>query len=330
VRIAEAVQRQTGTLRKLVYALGGLVVIGGAGALWVIQRTAAASQEQIGRLLAMNDSLSRKLEVRLEQTGMADSALKAARAESQRLAAALRAQQQSGGDVSALAAEIRDNQARTATIARMDYAAVTESNRAAVVFIAVEMPDGKASSGTGFNVLPSGLVVTNRHVVQRPDGTRATRVAVAFDGTQGAWLSATIEYVSAEDELALLRLVRPGPWPVVNGIARDASTLRLGDPVAILGYPLGNSTAGMGGDIDRLRPVATLGVGTVSKTLEETLQLDTYAAQGSSGSPIFDGRGLVVGVLYGAARESGGRIVYAVPAARLVRQLPSDAAGIVR
>jgi S1-C subfamily serine protease len=68
----------------------------------------------------------------------------------------------------------------------------------------------------------------------------------------------------------------------------------------------------------------------VSKVLDEALQLDAYAAHGSSGSPVFDARGLVVGVVYGGASESNGRIVYAVPAARLIQQLPRDAAGVVR
>lgn len=227
-------------------------------------------------------------------------------------------------------AEMRTAQQRTAMIAGMDHAAVAAANRAAIVFIAVEMPDGKSTSGTGFNILPSGLIVTNRHVVQMKDGTRASQIAVAFDSTKGAWRTATIEYVSETDELALLRLTRVGRYPVVSGIARTGAGLRIGDPVAILGYPLGTATAGMNGNIDSLRPVATLAVGTVSKALEETLQLDIFAAQGSSGSPVFDSRGLVVGVLYGAAAESGGRIVYSVPAARLAAQLPRDAAGVIR
>ncbi len=330
VRIAEAVKQRTSTLRRVVIGLGALLVVGGGFAGWVLTRTAAASREQISRLLASNDSLARSLATKLAETGLADSALKAANAESARLAAALRARQQSGGDVAALMAEMRTAQQRTAMIAGMDYAAVAAANRAAVVFIAVEMPDGKATSGTGFNILPTGLIVTNRHVVRARDGTRATSIAVAFDSTKGAWLSATVEYVSETDELALLRLNRAGRYPVVSGVARTGTGLRIGDPVAILGYPLGTSTAGMGGNIDSLRPVATLAVGTVSKALDETLQLDIFAAQGSSGSPVLDARGLVVGVLFGAASESGGRIVYSVPAARLAAQLPRDAAGVVR
>ena len=73
-----------------------------------------------------------------------------------------------------------------------------------------------------------------------------------------------------------------------------------------------------------------VGVGTVSKLLPETLQLDGFAAQGSSGSPVFDARGFVVGVIYGGATESAGRIVYAVPSARLAAQLPADARAILK
>lgn len=141
---------------------------------------------------------------------------------------------------------------------------------------------------------------------------------------------AEIVYVRPTDELATLRLVRPGPYPTVNGIARGSEGVKLGDPVAILGFPLGTATAGNEGAIDQLRPVATLGIGTVSKTLAENIQLDAYAAQGSSGSPVFDARGLVNGVLYGAAAESGGRIIYTVPSARLAAQLTGDATATLR
>ena len=225
---------------------------------------------------------------------------------------------------------MRSAQSRTASIAGTDYPAIAAANKPAIVFIAVLMPDGSKSSGTGFNILPSGLVVTNRHVVQAADGTRATQVGVIFEGQKGQWHEARIELVSTTDELALLRLIEPGDFPIVTGIAGDSEGVQVGSPIAILGFPLGTGTAGNDGDINQLRPVATMNVGTVSKTLGDNIQLDVYAAQGSSGSPVLDSRGLVIGVLYGAVRESGGRIVYSVPSARLAAQLPQDAAGVIR
>lgn len=326
-RIAEAVEEQTGRLKQMIVALAVLVVLGVGTAWFFSQRGVADARAQMAELIAMNDSLAKALEARLSQTGLAESALQAARAESEQLSKRLREGGSNGAELAALTAEARAASARRASLATMDFSAVAQANQRAVVFVIVEMPDGSVSSGSGFNVTREGLVVTNRHVVQATDGTRAAKLAVAFDGTQ-RWVGATIERVSDTDELAILRLTA-GNYPVIAGIARENAP-NVGAPVVVLGYPLGTGTAGMGGDINRLRPAASLGVGTVSKTLEETLQLDAFAAQGSSGSPVFDARGFVVGVVYGGATESAGRIVYAVPAARLAAQLPADAAGILR
>ena len=330
VRIAHAVQQQTGKLKQIVLALAAFVVVGGSAVAYVSVRGNAEARKQVTALLAMNDSLARSLEQRLAQTGVAAEALGAARAETARLANELRARQESGGDVSTLSARMRTAKARTASIAGTDYPAIAAANKAAIVFVVVLMPDGSKSSGTGFNILPSGLVVTNRHVVQAADGTRAQTVGVIFEGRRGEWHQARVEYVSTTDELALLRINDPGQYPIVTGIAGGSEGVQMGSPIAILGFPLGTGTAGNDGDINTLRPVATMNVGTVSKTLADNIQLDVFAAQGSSGSPVLDGRGLVIGVLYGAVRESNGRIVYSVPSARLAAQLPPDAAGVIR
>lgn len=330
VRIAHAVQKQTGKLRQMVLGLAAFVVVGGAGVGYVMVRSAGESRKQIDTLLAMNDSLARSFEQRLAQTGVASDALEAQRAESKRLTDELRARQASGGDVTELSAQMRTAQTRTASIAATDYPAIAAANKAAIVFIAVLMPDGSKSSGTGFNILPSGLIVTNRHVVQSADGTRAQQVGVIFENQKGQWREARVEFVSTTDELALLRLLSPGDLPIVTGIAGDSDGVQVGSPIAILGFPLGTGTAGNDGDINDLKPVATMNVGTVSKTLGDNIQLDVFAAQGSSGSPVFDARGLVIGVLFGAARESNGRIVYSVPSARLAAQLPADATGVIR
>lgn len=329
VRIAMAVEKQTSGLKRLVIGLAVVMIVGALSAVWLTRQSASETRAQMAALLSANDSLSRLFQTRLEQTGIAEASLAAARAESERLAAELRAQQERGGDVSSYAARMREAQSRTAVIAGMDYAAVAAANQPAVVFLVVEFPDSARSTGTGFNVLPSGLIVTNRHVVQTPDGVRAQRIAVAFDGTRSQWKRATIQQVSETDELAFLRITTEGTYPVVSGVS-SADAFSIGSPVGILGYPLGTSTAGMDGDINTLRPSASLSVGTVSKLVDGTLQLDAFAAQGSSGSPVFDARGRVAGVIYGGATESGGRIVYAVPAGRLAAQLPPEARGIVR
>jgi putative serine protease PepD len=165
-------------------------------------------------------------------------------------------------------------------------------------------------------------------VVQDEQGRPAKRVSVIFDGTK-QWKRSKVVGVSATDELAFIKIDDAGPYPVVEGVAKT-NEAKVGAPVAIIGYPLGASTAGMGSDINKLVPKSTMGIGVVSKALTDTLQFDAFAAQGSSGSPVFDARGIVIGVLFGGQTESNGRIVYAVPSAKLVAQLPGEASGIVR
>jgi S1-C subfamily serine protease len=58
--------------------------------------------------------------------------------------------------------------------------------------------------------------------------------------------------------------------------------------------------------------------------------MDSWSGHGASGSPVFDAQGHVVGVIYGGARESVGRIVYAVPAQRLAAFIGADGAAILR
>jgi len=112
-----------------------------------------------------------------------------------------------------------------------------------------------------------------------------------------------------------------GGTPRVAGFVTEPAALARGDPVAIVGYPLGEDLP-----MERLGQSGivadpTLTVGTVSKALSNVVQVDGYGAPGSSGSPIFDRSGRVAAVLYGSNRESQGKIIYAVPASQVVAYL---------
>lgn len=342
-RVAEAVEKQTAGLRNMIGALAGLVIVGVGVAYWAGNRGSAESRQQVEKLLHQNDSLGRMIDATVSRiqgkSAGVDTALQAARRESEELRRRLQAAASGGNaaEVALLSSDLAASANRRRALvsaAQVDWEAVAAQNSLAIAFLAVDLGDKDAGgeglvSGTGFNVSPSGLIVTNRHVVQDSKGNPAKRIALKFDKAEGGFLKVSVVKVSQTDELAWLKVETPGKYPALSCIAR-APAVRVGAPVALIGYPLGTSTAGMGGDINKLKPQSTLTVGTASKVLGDTLQLDVYAAQGSSGSPVFDARGCVIAVLFGSPTESNGRIIYAVPSSKLALQMPPEGAAIVK
>ena len=108
-----------------------------------------------------------------------------------------------------------------------------------------------------------------------------------------------------------------GGTPVVPGIATSAPVV--GEPVVTIGYPKGVDLAGT--DLVHLGANATLTAGTISRLSGNVIQIDGYGATGASGSPYLDAQGRVVAVLNAGDSDSGGRIVYAVPASRIEEML---------
>jgi S1-C subfamily serine protease len=314
-RIAVAVNRHTRGLRAALVAIVVVAIAAGALGLWSVRRGEVARTTELELLRKRNDSLSaaidRDLAAMSGRLAGLDSALAAAKRESDALRNQLASARTSGGII-LLAAKVARAESRRGVIAaaaRMDYEAIARTNGRAVVMVAVEMPDGKLFSGSGVGVSADGAIVTNRHLVRAEDGTAPRRIAVVFADTHD-WLPAHIERVGADADLAVLRIDRPGPFPFVSRIAVDAPAV--GAPVAIIGYPLGAATP-MDGGPDGVTARSTLGVGAVSKSIPDVLQIDAFASDGSSGSPVFSEDGSIAGIVYGGAGDAGGRIVYAVP-----------------
>jgi S1-C subfamily serine protease len=218
--------------------------------------------------------------------------------------------------------EIAIRQQRTlAGAAAVDARGIAADNRDAVAMVFVQFPNGQVFTGTAFAVStdPSGgLLITNKHVVVDTNGTIASRIGVIFNGTQQNF-HADLVRVAPDVDLALLRASVHRGFPVVKSLADSGRKIEMGEPAAVLGFPLGLDLDG-GREWSTQGVAVTLTLGTVSRILPNLLQLDSYGAQGSSGSPIFDRRGSVIGVLYGGQTGSNGRIIYGVPI-RYVRQL---------
>ena len=318
-RPAAAAPVAAGDARRtaVLAAAAAIVVLAAGGAYWLGHRTARAADAELVRLTRANDSLAqtyadRMASVTSRAAGL-DSSLAAAERERERMRTALSGTGP-GAHADTLSRELHALESRRhamLTAAQVDYSSIAARSGPAIAMIAVQWPDSSAFSGSGFNVSSRGEIVTNRHLVQRDGGATPMRIAVIFSDTK-AWLPAHVVRVSAAADLALLQVDVPGPFPTIASLAPRAADTPVGKAVAIIGYPLGTDTP-MEGSGTQITARSTLVAGTVSKNLSDVLQIDAYAGQGSSGSPVFNTSGDVIGVVYGGARESAGRIVYAVP-----------------
>lgn len=163
----------------------------------------------------------------------------------------------------------------------------------AKLFGVVEM----SGHGSGFFVDGSGLIVTNAHVVEG-----ATRVLVRLrDGRQ--FDEATLELYDRARDLALLSVGGEGlPYaPLADG------EVKVGARALAIGSPRGLDHSLTDGIVSAER----------KKGGVRMLQFQSTIAPGSSGGPLFDARGRVIGVT--TATEGAG-LNYAVHAAH-VREL---------
>ena len=197
--------------------------------------------------------------------------------------------------------------------AGVDWRAVAQHNSDAVALVIVEFSEQERFSGTAFAVDSQGTLITNKHVLVGEAGDRTPRrIAVKFSGSK-QWFAGRFIGVSSASDIGVLKVDIKGGTPRVLSLQRDSRSLERGDPVAIMGYPLGLDLPMEGQGLEAVAS-PTMTIGTASKVLSSVVQVDGYGAPGSSGSPIFDRNGNVVAVLYGGITESNGKIILAVPA----------------
>jgi serine protease Do len=140
--------------------------------------------------------------------------------------------------------------------------------------------------GTGFVVDASGIIATNLHVI-----AGETELIAVFADKRKMPVLEVVAY-SERHDLALLR-VKPTK-PLVALPLGDSDLLRPGDPVVAIGDPLGLEDTVSNGLISAIR--------TIDAKLT-VLQISAPIAPGSSGGPIFDDHGEVVGVATAFSRE---------------------------
>ena len=329
MRIAVEVARQTSLLRRTTKLLIGILVLALAAFTWTQWQTRRDARE-LAQLQARADSLAGEAQRLLARFQTELASLRDALRESQAEVAHLRSELAaagSNGDARAIArlrAELDAAETRQRSLAgaaAMDYRAISLRNQDAVAMVVVQFSDTEIIGGTAFATDSQGTLITNRHVLVGEDGNRRPlRIAVKFSGSR-QWFPARLLSVADSADVGAVRVDIHGGTPRVAGFVTEPTTLARGDPVAIVGYPLGEDLPMEHMGQTGIVADPTLTVGTVSKTLANVVQVDGFGAPGSSGSPIFDRSGRVAAVLYGGNRESQGKIIYAVPALQVAAYL---------
>src|ERR1700719_1063152 len=156
------------------------------------------------------------------------------------------------------------------------------------------------SLGSGFIIDPSGIVVTNNHVIADADEV----TVILNDGTR---LKAEILGRDTKVDLALLR-VKPEK-PLVAVQFGDSDKLRLGEWVVAIGNPFslgGTVTAGI---------VSARNRDINSGPYDNYIQTAAAINRGNSGGPLFNLEGEVIGINTAIISPSGGSIGigFAVP-----------------
>jgi serine protease Do len=149
------------------------------------------------------------------------------------------------------------------------------------------------SLGSGFIIDPSGIVVTNNHVIADADEVDV----ILNDGTT---VKAELIGKDQKSDLALLRFKPPHPVKAVK--FGDSDKLRLGKWVIAIGNPFslgGTVTAGI---------VSARNRDIQSGPYDNYIQTDASINRGNSGGPLFNLNGEVVGVNTAIISPSGGSI----------------------
>lgn len=166
---------------------------------------------------------------------------------------------------------------------------LAKQTKRSVVVIRASTPEGRVS-GSGFFVRDS-LILTNFHVV---DGARALSVELE-DGRR--FDEVTVVRVDEDHDLAILRVPERG---IALRLATDTA-ISQGAAVFALGNPEGLSYSFSSGVVSSTREVNGI----------HLLQITAPISHGSSGGPVIDARGRVIGVST-AALTSGQSLNFAV------------------
>jgi putative serine protease PepD len=158
--------------------------------------------------------------------------------------------------------------------------------------VMINVADG-AGTGSGF-VIGGGYIVTNNHVVTL-DGA-SPGASLQIDLSNGSSIAGQLVGSDPYSDIAVIRASGVAGLPALP--LGNSDSVAVGDPVIAIGSPLGLAgtvTSGIVSALDRpVQPGA--GAGMAPEVFYDAIQTDAPINPGSSGGPLVNARGQVIGV----------------------------------
>ncbi len=157
--------------------------------------------------------------------------------------------------------------------------------------------------GAGIIIDPSGLIVTNTHII-----ANAPRIVVLLhDGTK---LEAQVVFISTGNDFSFLKIAPPHPLKAIQWA--DSSQVQLDKNIEAIGNSEQNHQSILDGKV----------IGVVknkSGTKVELLELNLALYHGDSGGPVLDQQGRLLGMIM-AKKKSEERSSFAIASDKLREQ----------
>ena len=167
------------------------------------------------------------------------------------------------------------------------------------VYLRVKKPDNQVGSASGF-VIGEGLIVTSYHVIEDMlTGSTARLVNSA--------LTHPIELIVAADKSHDLVILKSSGISAPPLLLSDSDTVRIGDSVYVTGNPKGYLGTFSVGHISAVRFDNTFIL-----IEDQVLQITVSISHGSSGGPVLNANGKVIGIVSGG-NTTGNDLNFATP-----------------
>ena len=173
--------------------------------------------------------------------------------------------------------------------------------------VAIETFDSRGEQltrGSGF-FIDTDRVVTNRHVIE------GAHRAEIHTSTGGVYAVKGVIAVDAEGDLAVLKI--DPPPASIRPLVLEKTSPQEGESVIVVGNPLGLEGSVTNGIVSAVRDIPTFG---------RIIQITAPISAGSSGSPVVNMQGQVIGIA--TLQITGGQSVnFAIPSERISQLQPA-------